>query len=173
MESLKIKKIDEDVKLPARAHPGDSGMDVYAHSFKRHYLHSGSNGEQMIETDIIKKRAEVEDKIELCYLERVMIGTGLKVAVPQGYEVQVRPRSGLALKQGLTVLNTPGTVDSGYRDEICIILVNLSRANRVVSIGDRIAQLVVSEVELCDVEEVTELPEAEDRGEAGFGSTGV
>ena len=104
-------------------------------------------------------------------LERQLIGTGLTVELPLGYEMQVRPRSGLAFKQGLTVLNSPGTIDADYRGEIKVLLVNLSSETATVHDGDRIAQLVVARHETVTWEAVTELSETA-RGEGGYGSTG-
>ena len=103
--------------------------------------------------------------------ERKLIGTGISVEIPDGYEIQVRPRSGLALKYGLTVLNAPGTIDSDYRGEIGIVLVNLGSEAVTVSSGDRIAQLVVAAVERCRFIEASALSET-DRGAGGYGSTG-
>jgi len=102
---------------------------------------------------------------------RALLGTGLKATVGPGFEIQVRPRSGLALKQGLTVLNTPGTIDESYRDEISVIVINLSRQDQTLTFGDRIAQLVVAPVVLCDVAEVPELGGNDRQG--GFGSSGL
>lgn len=116
-------------------------------------------------------RANLLEPITLQPLERRLIPTGLKVAIPVGYEIQVRPRSGLAFKHGVTVLNTPGTIDADYRGEIGVLLVNLSSEPFVVEHGERIAQLVVAKHEQISWEEVDELNETT-RGEKGFGSTG-
>lgn len=105
-------------------------------------------------------------------LGRALVPTGIAIALPAGYEAQVRPRSGLALKQGLTVLNAPGTVDSDYRGEVGVILINLSDAPVTLNRGDRIAQLVLAKVERLAWSEVAELP-ATSRGSGGFGSTGI
>lgn len=169
MEKLKILKMFPDVKTPERANPTDSGVDVYAYSIKRYYQNHGSNFERMFEGDQLKKFVEFGE-IELASQDRVLIGLGFKGTVGPRYEIQVRPRSGLALKQGLTVLNTPGTIDADYRDEFGVIIINLSRQNQKIKLGERIAQLVVSEVVLTETEIVTELP-LSDRG-GGFGSTG-
>jgi dUTP pyrophosphatase len=170
--TLYIQKMFPDVIDPIKKNPTDSGFDVYAHSFKKYYQNFGSNGERLNENEVLQNIVDKNlNSIELVYLDRVLIGTGIKATVGEGYEIQVRPRSGLALKQGLTVLNTPGTVDEGYRDEIGIILINLSRANQVVSLGERIAQLIVTPVSLPNIEMVEELPSKVDRG-GGFGSTG-
>ena len=104
-------------------------------------------------------------------LERKIIGTGLKIALPEGFEAQVRPRSGLAAKHGITVLNAPGTIDADYRGEIGVILVNLSNETVEIAPGERIAQLVVAQYTQVDWKRLTSL-DATDRGEGGFGSTG-
>ncbi len=104
-------------------------------------------------------------------MERKLIPTGLFIALPQGYEAQIRPRSGLAIKYGITVLNSPGTIDSDYRGEIGIILINLSNKRFVVNSGDRIAQMVISKHEQIKWEVIESLPKS-NRGEKGFGSTG-
>lgn len=120
----------------------------------------------------IDLRANLEEEIILKPLERVLIKTGLYIALPEGYEAQVRPRSGLAYKNGLTVLNSPGTIDADYRGEIGVILVNLSAEEFCVKDGERIAQLVFAKYEQASFKLVNELSETE-RGEGGFGSTGV
>jgi dUTP pyrophosphatase len=131
--------------LPAYATAGAAGMDV---------------------------RANLTEPIVLQPLERYAVPTGLFVAIPEGYEIQVRPRSGLALKQGITCLNAPGTIDSDYRGEIKVILVNLSNQTQQIAPGDRIAQLVLQQIPRIKWEAQTEL-EATARGEGGFGHTGV
>ena len=117
-------------------------------------------------------RANIDASITLKPLERTIVKTGLFIALPIGTEAQVRPRSGLAAKKGITVLNAPGTVDADYRGEIGVILVNISNENFVINDGERIAQLVIAKHERAEWEEVTILSETE-RGEGGFGSTGV
>lgn len=117
-------------------------------------------------------RANIEQPITLKPLERAIIKTGLFIALPNGFEAQVRPRSGLAAKKGVTVLNSPGTVDADYRGEICIILVNLSNQEFIVNDGERIAQLIIAKHERINWQEVTILNETA-RGSGGFGSTGV
>lgn len=117
-------------------------------------------------------RAELQAPISLKPLERVLVKTGLFIELPIGYEAQVRPRSGLALKKGITVLNSPGTVDADYRGEIGVILVNLSSETFVIENGERIAQLVIAKHERAEWIEVTALSETE-RGAGGFGSTGL
>ncbi|HLP38597.1 dUTP diphosphatase [Lacibacter sp.] len=130
--------------LPAYATEGSSGMDV---------------------------RAFINETITLQPLERALIPTGLFIELPQGFEAQIRPRSGLAIKQGITCLNTPGTVDADYRGEIKIILINLSNEIQSVHNGDRIAQMVIQKVEKINWEISVELEETE-RNAGGFGSTG-
>lgn len=117
-------------------------------------------------------RANIETPITLKPLERTIVKTGLFIALPAGYEAQVRPRSGLAAKKGITVLNAPGTVDADYRGEIGVILVNLSNEDFVIEDGERVAQLVIARHEQAQWEEVEVLSET-DRGTGGFGSTGV
>ena len=117
-------------------------------------------------------RANIENSITLKPLERAIVKTGLFIALPAGLEAQVRPRSGLAAKKGITVLNSPGTVDADYRGEIGVILVNLSNEDFVVNDGERIAQLVIAKHERIDWSEVSVLSETK-RGTGGFGSTGV
>ena len=132
-------------QLPAYATPQSAGMDL---------------------------RANIEEPIIIKPLERKLIGTGLYIALPEGYEAQIRPRSGLALKHGLTVLNSPGTVDADYRGEVMVLLVNLSDKDFVVNDGERIAQMVIAKHEQGDFIEVEVLDETE-RGEGGYGHTGV
>lgn len=130
--------------LPEYATEGSSGMDI---------------------------RAYVESDITLQPLQRSLISTGLFIELPQGYEAQVRPRSGLALKQGITCLNSPGTVDADYRGELKIILINLSNEPQVIHPGDRIAQMVIQKVEQVTLVQVNEISST-NRGEGGFGHTG-
>ena len=117
-------------------------------------------------------RANIDAAITLKPLERAIVKTGLFIALPVGFEAQVRPRSGLAAKKGITVLNSPGTVDADYRGEIGVILVNLSNEDFVINDGERIAQLVIAKHERVNWQEVEVLSETE-RGSGGFGSTGV
>ncbi len=141
---VKIKKLHPDILLPQYSHPGDAGMDLY----------------------------NMGEEVTLKPLARGLIPTGLKVAVPAGYELQVRPRSGMALKKGLTVLNTPGTIDAGYRGEVGVIVFNASGDDAVtIKKGDRIAQIVLKKVETIEWNVVDELDETS-RNEGGFGSTG-
>jgi dUTP pyrophosphatase len=140
---IKIRNISTN-PLPSYATQGSAGMDL---------------------------RASLEAPVTLRPMERNLIPTGLFIELPEGYEAQVRPRSGLAVKQGITCLNTPGTIDSDYRGEIKILLINLSQEEQVVQHGDRIAQLVVQQVEQVRWEEAGVLGTTA-RNEAGFGSTG-
>lgn len=117
-------------------------------------------------------RADLESPITLKPLERAIVPTGLYMELPMGYEAQVRPRSGLAAKKGITVLNAPGTIDADYRGNVGVILVNLSNEDFTVENGERIAQMVIAKHERAEWEEVEALSET-DRGEGGFGSTGV
>ena len=114
--------------------------------------------------------AHLEEEITLKSLERKLIPTGLFLEIPAGFEAQIRPRSGLAIKNGITVLNSPGTIDADYRGEIGVILVNLSADNFIIKNGDRIAQMIIAKYETITWQEVTEINETE-RGEGGFGST--
>jgi len=132
----------KDLPLPARQTPQSAGLDLHA----------------KIDT-VIKKG------------ERALIPTGIRIALPFGYEAQVRPRSGLALKHGVTVLNTPGTIDADYRGELCVLLVNWGEEDFTVVRGDRIAQMIIKKVEMVEFEEVSELPDTL-RGDGGYGSTG-
>ncbi|MBU3089883.1 dUTP diphosphatase [Clostridium gasigenes] len=140
---LLVEKINEKAIIPFQAHEGDAGMDLFS-----------------IEEANLKP------------LERKLIHTGIKIQLPENTEAQIRPRSGLALKNGITVLNTPGTIDEGYRGEIGIILINLSNEEFKIEVGMKIAQMVIKTTLTLDVEEVYTLTETT-RGNGGFGSTGV
>ena len=113
----------------------------------------------------------LEHNITINSGDKALVPTGFSLSIPQGYEVQIRPRSGLAAKKGITVLNTPGTIDSDYRGEVKVILINLSKKKFIIKNGERIAQMVVCPVEQVSLEEVKELSET-NRGTGGFGSTG-
>ena len=141
--TLRFKKVHPDAVLPSYAHPSDAGMDVRS-----------------------------VDELTLAPGERALVHTGLVMLLPPRYEAQVRPRSGLALKNGVTVLNAPGTIDSGYRGEVGVILINHGDADFAIAKGDKIAQLVIAPVTQPEVVEVSEVDET-DRGSGGFGSTGV
>lgn len=140
---LGFKKAHPDAKIPTYAHPGDAGMDV----------------------------SSVDDGIVLNPGNRALISTGLIAEIPTGYEIQVRPRSGMAYKKGITVLNGPGTVDSSYIGIIGVLLINHGTDTVVIRKGDRIAQLVLAPVTRCEPVEIAEVP-ATERGTGGFGSTG-
>ena len=132
-------------QLPAYATPQSAGMDL---------------------------RANLDAPVTLHPMERRLIPTGLYIALPEGYEAQVRPRSGLALKHGITVVNAPGTIDADYRGEICVILINLSQEDFIINDGERIAQMVIARHEQGELVVVEQLDETE-RGEGGYGHTGV
>lgn len=117
-------------------------------------------------------RADITEAVTLKPLERHLFPTGLRISLPEGYEAQVRPRSGLALKHGITVLNTPGTIDADYRGEIGVVLVNVSNEPFIIEPGERIAQMVIAKHEQADFVIVEELDETE-RGEGGYGHTGT
>ena len=117
-------------------------------------------------------RANLTATIELKPMERTLVPTGLFIELPHGFEAQIRPRSGLAVKKGLTMLNTPGTIDSDYRGEIKVIVINLSTETQIIEHGERVAQMVISKFEQINWEVVEELEETS-RGAGGFGSTGV
>ena len=141
--TLKLKKLDEELPTPAYANPGDAGLDLYA--AKDVTLQPG---------------------------QRAMIPTGIAIAIPQGYAGFVQPRSGLAAKQGFSIVNMPGLIDSGYRGEIGVIGLNTdAQSEIVIKRGDRVAQLVIQEVPVVELLEVNELDETE-RSSGGFGSTG-
>jgi dUTP pyrophosphatase len=145
MTQLQVKIVNKSQHaLPAYATSGASGMDL---------------------------KASIEEDIVLQPLERTLVSTGLFIELPEGFEAQIRPRSGLAIKQGLTCLNTPGTIDADYRGEIKVILINLSNEAQTVHNGDRIAQMVIQKVEIINWVPVEELGETV-RAAGGFGHTG-
>jgi dUTP pyrophosphatase len=145
MQPVQIKIVNTSANpLPQYATEGSSGMDI---------------------------RAALHIPLLLLPLQRALVPTGLYVEIPAGYEIQIRPRSGLAIKQGITCLNTPGTIDSDYRGEIKIILINLSSEEQVINPGDRIAQMILQKIERAEFEQVEILNETE-RAEGGFGHTG-
>ena len=145
MTKIQIKKLSNDVLIPKYETPGSSGMDIAAY---------------------------IEQEITINSGDKVLIPTGFSLSIPQGYEVQIRPRSGLAAKKSITVLNTPGTIDADYRGEIKVILINLGKEKFIIENGERIAQMVVCPVVQAKLEEVKELSDTE-RGSDGFGSTGT
>jgi dUTP pyrophosphatase len=143
MMTLQIERLTASAIFPSYAHPGDAGMDLCA-----------------------------DETRTLLPGERAAVSTGLRIALPAGTEGQVRPRSGLAIKKGVTVLNSPGTVDADYRGEVCVILVNLSNETFTITDGERIAQMVIArheQVEWCEVDVLDDT----ERGAGGFGHTGV
>jgi dUTP pyrophosphatase len=144
MTKIQIRKLSSSVSIPKYETPGSSGMDIAAH---------------------------IEDSIIINPGEKALVSTGFSIAIPRGYEVQIRPRSGLAAKKNITVLNTPGTIDADYRGEIKVILINLGKEKFIIENGERIAQMVVCPVVRANFEEVKKLSNTE-RGSGGFGSTG-
>ncbi|WP_373898718.1 dUTP diphosphatase [Haloimpatiens sp. FM7315] len=140
---LLVERTNEKAIMPFKAHEDDAGMDLFS-----------------------------IEEITINPMERKLIHTGIKIQLPKNTEAQIRPRSGLALKNGITVLNTPGTIDEGYRGEIGVILINLSDKKFKVEEGMKIAQMVIKPILSLDVEEVFELTETR-RGQCGFGSTGI
>ena len=144
MVKILVKKFDKNIKLPSYETSGSSGMDLVAF---------------------------IKNKITINPGNRAMIPTGISLAIPKNYEIQIRPRSGLTSKKGISVLNTPGTIDSDYRGEIKIILINLSKKLFIVKSGDRVAQMILCPVAKGKFKEVKNLPKTV-RGETGFGSTG-
>ena len=145
MTKIQIKKLSNSVSIPKYETSGSSGMDIAAH---------------------------IENNIIINPGEKALVSTGFSVAVPKGYEIQIRPRSGLAAKKNITVLNTPGTIDADYRGEIKVILINLGKEKFIIENKERIAQMVVCPVVQADLEEVKELSDTV-RGSGGFGSTGI
>ncbi|MEE8637485.1 MAG: dUTP diphosphatase [Candidatus Margulisiibacteriota bacterium] len=147
MLKVKVKRLPHgmDLSLPTYMSVHAAGMDLYA---------------------------AVKDKTTIPQGEWRLIPTGISIALPDGYEAQVRPRSGLALRQGVSILNTPGTVDADYRGEVGVILMNHSKENLIIRRGDRIAQMIINKIERIEFEEVSELPES-DRSSGGFGHTGL
>ena len=144
MVKILVKKFDKNINLPIYKTSGSSGMDLMAF---------------------------VKNKITILPGKTALIPTGIALAIPKNYEIQIRPRSGLASKKGITVLNTPGTVDSDYRGEIKIILINLGKKKFIVKSRDRVAQMILCPVAKCKIKEVKYLPKTI-RGKRGFGSTG-
>lgn len=145
MTNILIKRLSKVVQMPRYETAGSSGMDIAAH---------------------------IPQNIEILPGEKAIIPTGFSLSIPEGFEVQIRPRSGLAAKKGISVLNTPGTIDADYRGEIKVILINLSKERFIVKSGLRIAQMVTSPVIQATLKEVEELSETA-RGSGGFGSTGI
>ncbi len=144
MVKILVKKFDKNIKLPTYKTSGSSGMDVMAY---------------------------IKNIITIKPGKTAIVPTGITLGIPKNYEIQIRPRSGLAAKRGISILNTPGTIDSDYRGEIKIILINLSNKSFVVKSGDRIAQMVLCPVMKAKFKEITNLSKTK-RGKGGFGSTG-
>jgi dUTP pyrophosphatase len=161
---LKVKKNFDDAKIPERANPTDSGADVFVYGFKKLFSKS----------ILYKSRVEEEnpESVTLLTNDRVLIDTGLSVTVGPGFEIQVRPRSGNALNRGLVVVNSPGTIDESYRGILGIIIANIGHEPQTIQKGEKIAQIVVTEVKIFPIEVVDELDQT-DRGERGFGSSGT
>jgi dUTP pyrophosphatase len=172
---------------PAYAKPGDSGMDLRAWIFFEDVSDSFEEVKLSPESNVpyiknvctpccIVNEGKATLGVELAPMARVLIHTGIYLEIPEGYEVQVRPKSGQALKKGITVLNTPGTADSRYRGEICVIVINLSNECVTIENGEKIAQMVLCPVQhegLVDVEIVDEISTDTERGTGGFGHTGI
>lgn len=146
-----LKLLYPDAKRPEYQTVGAAGMDLHAY--------------------IPRALGRQPEALRIPALGRLLVGTGVSLAIPTGYEGQIRPRSGFALKDGVTVLNSPGTIDADYRGEVKVLLINLGQEKVEIKRGDRIAQLVIAKVEQATLLEVTELNETE-RGAGGFGSTG-
>lgn len=142
MTEVLVQRLDPDLPVPAYAHPGDAGLDLVSRT-----------------------------GVAIAPGERVLVPTGIAIALQPGLVGLVHPRSGLAVKRGITVINAPGTIDAGYRGEICVGLVNLGQEPQTIERGDRIAQLVIQRVEVATLIEVDRLPGTA-RGDGGFGSTG-
>lgn len=169
--ALKVEKLYNNAPLPVKPKTEtDSGFDVFAHNVKLIYAHAGSNGERCLEGESMQGKFIDDGVFELQMGERALIGTGLKMTVGPGYEIQVRPRSGNALKRGLTVVNTPGTIDEAYRGEVGVIILNTSRQTQTITLGEAIAQVVPMKVELLEIVE-EKLGEETERRNEGFGST--
>ena len=146
MHTIQVNIVNTSANpLPAYATTGSAGMDI---------------------------RANLKDTVTLQPLERELIPTGLFIELPQGYEAQIRPRSGMAIKQGITCLNSPGTVDSDYRGELKVILINLGKTVQVINHGDRIAQMIIAKTEKAELILVKKINESL-RGDGGFGHTGI
>lgn len=175
---LKVKKLYSDTIVPNKPKTQtDSGFDCYVHNVKKIYTHNNSNAETVLEGDSISTRVEYspemgvkEKRIELRYGERALIGLGFAATLAVGYELQIRPRSGNALKRGLTIVNTPGTVDAEYVAEIGAIVLNTSRKTQYIVFNEPICQMVPMKVELPEIDIVEDLADTV-RGLDGFGST--
>ena len=158
---IPVKKIRKNITIPKPSKPGDAGADARIEGFKK-----------IIVEGTKKELLDIEsDSYTLKPLERVGCPLGFATAIPEGYYFKVVPRSGLALWEGLSIVNSPGTIDSGYRNEWMAIIVNLSNTDVTLKKGDRICQIILTKMTGYQFEEVNELPES-DRGQGGFGSTG-
>lgn len=155
---VEFKKLYDNSLLPRKAHESDAGFDLHAHSFTS--CTDGLKDLGSLETYVVEPGT------------RVLAKCGFGMALPEGFEAQVRPRSGLALKHGISVVNSPGTIDAGYRNEVGVILINTGNKSFTVNVGDRIAQMVIQKLPKVEVIEVDELSNPSERGQAGFGSTG-
>lgn len=142
MTKIKIKKLTQEAILPKRAYENDAGFDLHA-----------------------------AEEVLLKAGERKVVRTGLAIEMPQNWHAEIRPRSGLAVKHGITIINTPGTIDSGYRGELIVALINHGKEEFLITKGERIAQILFSKIDAVSFEEVSELEESE-RGDGGFGSSG-
>lgn len=166
---LKVQKIFDDAKIPCKPNTiNDAGYDIYAYKVEKIYT-SNYEGQEEIITDY---ELSNDNPLVIYPSERVLINCGVKATVDNGWEIQVRPRSGNALKRGLTILNTPGTIDSEYRGFIGCILINHSKISQTIKFGEAIAQIVPKHVEHLDIKIVENLDDTL-RGEKGFGSTEV
>jgi dUTP pyrophosphatase len=171
---LLIQKRYEDSVVPKRATPLSSGFDVSVYKIVKIFTHKYIAEDKENYASIKEVVQDVDlNSYVMQPSDRILVDTGNNGTVGEGYEIQVRPRSGLALKQGISVENSPGTIDADYRGMIGVILINDSLVARKISKGDRIAQIVVQRVEMLDVEVVDKLPDNTIRGEGGFGHTGV
>ena len=158
---VRFKKLYENSILPSKAHETDAGFDLYANSF--HTIDKSGNGKITDAGNIFAFR--------LYPGERVLVKCGFSMALPNGYEAQIRPRSGMALKYGIGVVNSPGTIDSSWRGECGVILINFSEVCHEIILHERIAQMVINKLPDVEIVEVDSLDET-DRGENGFGSSG-
>lgn len=168
---LKIKKLTDTAIIPTYAHPTDSGMDLYYDGDD--ILLMPTETEDYVTGELIQTNLESypEFKTRLVNAKRYLLSTGISIELPPNTEGQVRSRSGLAYKNGIMVLNSPGTIDEGYTGEIKVILINLGSDPKLICRGDRIAQMIICPVIRCEIMQVSEHQES-DRGLNGFGSTG-
>ena len=158
---IPVKKIRKNITIPKPSKPGDAGADARIEGFKKIVVEGNKKGLLDVKSD----------SFTLEPLERVGCSLGFATAIPEGYYFKVVPRSGLALWEGLSIVNSPGTIDSGYRNEWMAIVINLSNTEVTLKKGDRVCQIILTKMIDYEFEEVKELPES-DRGQGGFGSTG-